>query len=120
MENNPSARDWPNLGSQPDVQPKRNNFPKVQNRTGRPNISKKQQPADKKEAVQRIAKTQMSTDPDLDVTPPTEVIEPNESNHTENLTKLQAEIDAGEKRLVRCMFKPVQGSAHYAFDQVDL
>ena len=32
---------WPNPGTQPEAQPKRNNFPKVQNRVGRSNAAKK-------------------------------------------------------------------------------
>jgi hypothetical protein len=96
---------WPNLGSKPEAQPKRNNFPKVQNRVGRPNVAnvaKKDQSAHKNDAAQQSSsvKAHLSADPDFDITPPTLVIEPNESKHNEILAKIQAEIDVGEKRLV--------------------
>jgi hypothetical protein len=100
MSDNP----WPNLGSQPEAQPKRNNFPKVQNRVGRPNIVKKEQPAKKIEALQQssIVKTELSSDPDFDITRPAEVIAPNESSYMETISKIQAEILSGEHRLVTC------------------
>jgi hypothetical protein len=105
-----SDNHWPNLGSQPEAQPKRNNFPKVQNRVGRPNVPKKDQPVKKIDAVQNSVKTELSIDPDFDVTRPVEVMAPNETKHNETVSKMQAEIDAGEQRLVIC-FRMVCESA---------
>lgn len=96
---------WPNLGSQPEAQAKRNNFPKAQNRVGRPNASKKVQSAKNNEPAQQSSnvKSLSSTDPDFDITPPTAVIEPNEPRHNDIIANIQAEIVAGEKRLVVCL-----------------
>ena len=42
----------------------------------------------------------MKQNRDPDLTPPTVVEEPNEKEHSEIVSKIQIEIDSGERRLV--------------------
>lgn len=90
---------WPDLGFRPTEAAKRSSFPKAQKRAGKPNATPSNNPTSESAVVNRQSSNTKT--PDIDLTPPPVVNEPDEKLHLALVAKIQAEIDSGEKRLVR-------------------
>jgi hypothetical protein len=95
MDNNP----WPDLSFRPEANAKRSSFPKTEKRVNKPSAPAGNSGVEKARVIGHITKN-IEKGADLDVSPPTVVSEPDEKEHLSAVARIQADIDAGEKRLV--------------------
>jgi hypothetical protein len=92
---------WPDLTAELHDKPKRAAFPRAQSQKSSGGRARKQD--QNQQSVQGVSSgsVQLIKGVDIDMTPPSPVLEPNETAHHDHISSLQADIDRMENRVVR-------------------